>query len=142
MVGMSKDPEKRAKQLAALRPWNETGASKAPRGMKITDHLKKIMESKVIKSKITEDFVKEHCPNATNAEALAIMLSLKAMSGNLAAMREVLDRMEGKSVQQVQLTGADGGPIDVTSTTRNAIISKLIPEAAAGTAHAADSKLE
>jgi hypothetical protein len=130
MRGVSKDPEKRANQLANLRPWNETGAAKAPKRFKVTDHMKKLLEAKVIQSSITEAFVKEHCPNVTNAEAVAIVLTLKAIQGNLPAIRELLDRTEGKAVQQVQLTGADGGPIDVTSTTRNAIVSKLIPEVA------------
>lgn len=140
MVGMSPDPEKRARQLANLRPYNETGAAKAPRNATITAHLRKILESNVLKSSITEDFVKEHCPKASNGEAIAIVLTLKAMSGNLPAIREVLDRMEGKAIQQVQLTGADGGPIDVTATTRNAIISKLIPEVATGAAEGTDSE--
>jgi hypothetical protein len=130
MTSLSKDPEKRARQLANLRPWNETGAAKAPRHNKVTMHLRNLLKREVIKSSITEAFVKEHCPTASNAEAIAITLLLKAMQGNLPAIREVLDRTEGKAVQQIELTGVDGGPIDVTDTTRAAILSKLIPESA------------
>lgn len=34
-----------------------------------------------------------------------------AMMGDVSALRELGDRMDGKSAQQVMITGADGGPV-------------------------------
>lgn len=46
----------------------------------------------------------------TRAEAIALTLIEKAEEGNIAAIKEVFDRIEGKAVAQVQadLTNSDG----------------------------------
>lgn len=129
-MALSKDPENLFKQLSGLKSYKETKSFTFPRKrMKLSDHLKALMELPALKSKITEDLIKEHCPSATNAQAIALMLTMKALTGDMRAIKEVADRLEGKPMQQVQLTGIDGGPIDVTTSTRESIISKLIPEA-------------
>ncbi len=38
----------------------------------------------------------------------------EALNGNMAAIKEVADRIEGKPAQQVELTGADGGPLQIS----------------------------
>lgn len=42
---------------------------------------------------------------------LADKLIEMALEGDIQAMREVGDRIEGKAVQVTQLTGEDGGPV-------------------------------
>lgn len=37
----------------------------------------------------------------------------EALNGNMAAIKEVADRIEGKAAQQVEVTGADGGPLAI-----------------------------
>ena len=41
------------------------------------------------------------------------VLRAKALEGDMAAMKELFDRLDGKPAQQVALTGADDGPIVV-----------------------------
>ncbi len=44
---------------------------------------------------------------------IAVALTAKAASGDVAAIKEALDRMEGKSVQRTELSGPDGQPLQV-----------------------------
>jgi hypothetical protein len=46
---------------------------------------------------------------------LAEQLLLKAETGDMAALRELGDRLEGKPKEQVELSGPDGGPIEARS---------------------------
>jgi len=47
-------------------------------------------------------------------DKLADALITEAMTGNIAALKEIGDRLDGKSVQGVELGGIDGEPIPVT----------------------------
>lgn len=47
------------------------------------------------------------------AEILAERLWAAAMAGDISAIKEVNDRIDGKSVQGVELTGDEGGPLVV-----------------------------
>lgn len=38
----------------------------------------------------------------------------EALTGNISAIKEVADRIEGKSSQGIELTGRDGGPVEIT----------------------------
>lgn len=42
---------------------------------------------------------------------LADKLVTLAMSGDLGALKELGDRLEGKPAQAVEMTGAEGGPV-------------------------------
>lgn len=44
-------------------------------------------------------------------DALAEKLLLKCDEGDMSALKELGDRLDGKSVQQTNLAGADGGPL-------------------------------
>lgn len=46
-------------------------------------------------------------------DALADRLIDACLEGQIPALREFGDRIEGKSVQGVELTGKDGGPVEV-----------------------------
>lgn len=41
-------------------------------------------------------------------------LKTKALRGNVKAIEMLMDRRFGKAIQQTQLTGADGGPVQIT----------------------------
>ncbi|MEM6462312.1 MAG: DUF5681 domain-containing protein [Pseudomonadota bacterium] len=45
---------------------------------------------------------------------IARALVAKATGGDLAAIKEIADRLDGKPVQQNQITGADNEPVDIT----------------------------
>jgi hypothetical protein len=55
--------------------------------------------------------------------AVADALVDKAMSGDVPAIREVADRLEGKVAQPV--TGRDGGPIEYANLTEEQIDARL-----------------
>lgn len=46
-------------------------------------------------------------------DALADRLIDSALEGQIPALREFGDRVEGKAAQQVEVTGADGGPLAI-----------------------------
>lgn len=48
-----------------------------------------------------------------NLRKIADALVAKAADGDVAAIKEIGDRVDGKAVQSVELTGADGGPVKV-----------------------------
>ena len=47
------------------------------------------------------------------AEVIEALVS-KAKSGDVPALKEVLDRTEGKVADKQEVSGADGGPIEIT----------------------------
>ena len=46
-------------------------------------------------------------------EALAASLVAKAMEGDMAALKEIGDRLDGKPKQQIEATGLDGAAIAI-----------------------------
>ena len=48
---------------------------------------------------------------------IARKLAIMAQQGDIAAIKEMGDRVEGKVAQSVMLTGADGGPVKTESKT-------------------------
>ena len=50
--------------------------------------------------------------DAVKLRALADKLIARAEEGDVPALREVADRMDGKPTQQTELTGANGGPVE------------------------------
>ncbi len=49
----------------------------------------------------------------TNLQILVDALIEEANKGELPAIKEVIDRVEGKAVSSIEVTGEDGGPIEV-----------------------------
>ncbi len=49
--------------------------------------------------------------------ALADALVTKALAGDVTALKEIGDRLDGKAVQGVELGGPDGGPVQVEDLT-------------------------
>lgn len=49
---------------------------------------------------------------------IAMQLVDDACAGNAEAMRQIYDRLDGKPAQAMQVTGADGGPIEVNDMSK------------------------
>lgn len=50
---------------------------------------------------------------------VARKLITKAEEGDMQAIKELADRLDGKAVQQTELTGKDGGPIETRDKTKH-----------------------
>lgn len=97
------------------QPGNKNGA----RGCAARDALR--YELAALGRKIREKDGVE--PNEDTGEPdTALMIGLRAvkrmeiraaMSGNISAIKEISDRLDGKTRQAMELTGADGDPIDI-----------------------------
>jgi hypothetical protein len=67
----------------------------------MTEALKKIMREK-------------DADGLTNREKVMQALLLAATEGNIAAIKEINERLDGKVEQREEVTGKDGGPLVVT----------------------------
>lgn len=99
-----------------LTPWPK-GTSGNPAGAKpgksITTILAEWGEKKM---KAIPDAIKQLVDDGelTYNEAIALQLLRKGTgNGNLRAIKEIMDRTEGKSIQRTQLSGPDGGAVPV-----------------------------
>jgi len=64
------------------------------------------------KNKLFGDQLKRHLvQNPHKLEKIIVQLVDDAMNGNIAAAKEVMDRVDGKAVQSTEITGADGEPL-------------------------------
>lgn len=100
-MALSKDREKRERQLANLRPATRGEPSRNPTGRPkkrlITDQLEKLLKQKDPKT------------GKPNAELVAAgLVKLLAHGKNV---KELFDRIEGPVPQVTEHTGAGGGPI-------------------------------
>jgi hypothetical protein len=64
-----------------------------------------------VKAKIWSDRLKQQIEERKLWPKLADALLEKALEGDVAAIKEVGDRVEGKVAQRIEATGADGGPL-------------------------------
>lgn len=69
--------------------------------------LEKILKSKVA---ISDDGIKR---KIKRSDALLLALTNKGIKGDVAAIREVINRMDGLPVQRNELSGIDGQPIEL-----------------------------
>lgn len=56
--------------------------------------------------------------DATMNDVLAIAQFTEAITGETKAASEITDRVEGKAIQRVELTGAEGGPVETVDLSR------------------------
>ena len=64
------------------------------------------------KNKMFADQLKRHLiQNPQKLEKIIVQLVDEAMGGNIAAAKEVMDRVDGKAIQTTEVTGADGEPL-------------------------------
>jgi len=60
------------------------------------------------KKPFTEQMKRHLLANPQKLEKIIEKMVNEAMEGNLAAAKEIMDRVEGKAVQATEITGADG----------------------------------
>lgn len=138
-MALSKDPEARKKQLANL-VLVKKGVNRGIKGGKIGYPKGKARTMSItgcMKKLLKEDFdVPDHLkaklgPKAEAELIIGAQLLIGALSGNRHAIREVIDRIEGKAIQKTEITGLDGGPLAITDSAREFITRKLLHESAA-----------
>ena len=62
-----------------------------------------------------------------NAKAIAKILTIKALQGNLTAIKMITDITELPLKQEVELTGADGGPLQIeVSSSLDAKLAEIL----------------
>jgi ribosomal protein L17 len=84
--------------------------SESNRSAKIAESMKG--NKNATKNKLFADQLKRHLiQNPQKLEKIVEKLIDDAMEGNIAAAREVIDRVDGKAVQSTEITGADGEPL-------------------------------
>ena len=62
--------------------------------------------------------------NPAKLREIAEALYSKAAEGDVAAIREIGDRLDGKAAQALQLTGEDGGPVQLAAVEWNIVKPK------------------
>ncbi len=129
VVTETKSPKKRGNPATLAPPW-KPGQSGNPSGRPKTS---------IITSRL-EKFAETTCPpeflkvlklkrGATWADAWILMMNRQALGGEkhgvVQAFREIVDRLEGKAIARMEMTGAEGGPIEVEEI-RGRLIEKLL----------------
>lgn len=79
-----------------------------PKGVMISTILKKLMNAKASKDVLDLPFIKKlsKSKTLTNGEVMALRLLTNAVvGGDVKAMKEILDRLEGKAQQSVKHSG-------------------------------------
>jgi hypothetical protein len=112
--GRRNEPTQR--QLEALKPTQfqpgQTGnAGGRPKKTPITDELRRLLDE-------TYSGREKRFHGLSNVCVLALRLYEIALSGDLKAMQEIADRVEGKVVQRQEFAGPDGGAIPWLSMSR------------------------
>ena len=59
------------------------------------------------------------------AEAIAEKLAKKALAGDIPAAREIADRAEGKARQAMEVSGPEGGPLDLQFMTDEELDTRI-----------------
>lgn len=54
--------------------------------------------------------------NPHRLETVALKLLEEAEEGNMVAIKELFDRLDGRAVQATEISGPEGGPIETTGT--------------------------
>lgn len=99
-----------------------------PKGEHITTILKKIANGSP-KRLIPDKLIKEYDIKSAG-DALGIILFMKALRvsrltvGDINAIKEIIDRIEGKVAQKTEISGAGGAPISI-ETIKKASLEEL-----------------
>ena len=103
-------------KIENLRQW-QPGQSGNPGGRPkrkaITEELMNHADRPVTAEVAKQLGLPEEMIGWTYAQATSEMVWRRAMQGDPAAVDKIADRLEGKAQQSVELTGADGGPIQL-----------------------------
>lgn len=98
-------------------------ANKGPKGKTITQYLKELGDGNVVEFELTitrlgneRKTIKQKVESASTLNQLiASRLFADALNGNYTALREVLDRLEGRSKQSMDIT-SDGNELGAVIT--------------------------
>jgi len=122
------------KHLIPFEPGPDKRRDKSGRkpGKAISTILRELMDKNSPKSIMDLKYIKKLSDKKTltNAEAVALRLMNRALvQGNLFAIKEILDRLEGRSKQPIEHLGQGGGPVtlqvNVTSSKMKDELDKL-----------------
>lgn len=94
-----------------------------PQGKSLTTILKDVMEQKSPKAILDLQYIKKlsNKKDLTNSEALSLRLITSALvEGDIHAMKEIFDRLEGKAKQALDVT-SDGEKINSPVLNKNQI---------------------
>lgn len=110
--------------LKPFKPGQSGNPKGKPKGAKnVSTILREMLQNLAPDLVVDKDFIKQFCKTLkgkarkqiTNADAQAARILYEALvNGEQWAIKELLDRTEGKARQTVELGGADGGPIRFT----------------------------
>jgi hypothetical protein len=111
--------------LKPFKPGESGNPSGRPKKQPLTDYLKAQLEQEIpqsmldaMKEGLRQVFLEVYGPNPTFGQMIAFKLVAMSAKGDVMAMRELLDRVEGKVAQKTQLTGLDDGPVQASITVR------------------------
>jgi hypothetical protein len=111
--------------LKPFKPGESGNPSGRPKRQPLTDYLKEQLEQEIPKSMLDAMkegpravFIEVYGPTPTFGQMIAFKLVQMSAKGDVMAMRELLDRVEGKVAQKTQLTGLDDEPIRTAITVR------------------------
>ena len=77
-----------------------------------------IGNQKAVKAKRWRTSIAKRIDALQAMDALADALITEALTGNITALKEIGDRLDGKSVQGIELGGIDGEPMESVSVIR------------------------
>lgn len=113
--GISKRPEPPQfvgkSNKTQFKPGNKLGGRK-PGSVSLTDAIRRVMERDYTHT----DPISGMKDTKQVRDWIGIALAGKAMKGDVAAIREMLERLEGKVTDKVELTGKDGAALEINHT--------------------------
>lgn len=93
--------EKSKKNLKMFSSKNQPKKNGRPKGsLSLTNEIKKILAGV------------DEASKKTILELLAIAAAKQAMKGNSAYFKEIIERLDGKVTDKIELTGKDSGPVE------------------------------
>jgi hypothetical protein len=106
-------------EMYKFKPGESGNPGGRPKKLAITDYVKEQLDKQIpeaMRAKLPALFVAIYGENATFGEMLAFKLVQMSAKGDMPAMKELLERVEGKVPQKTQLSGVDGAPIETAIT--------------------------
>lgn len=97
-----------------FKPGQSGNPGGRPKKLAITDLLKEQLDKPIpeaMKAKLPPIFSEVYGDSPTFADMIAFKLVAMSAKGDMFAMKELLDRVEGKVAQTQKLEGPDGGPV-------------------------------
>lgn len=102
------DTLRRVGKNTRFKPGNKTGGRK-PGSVSVTDSVRRALNTMVT----MENPLTEMPETLVARDWVGIVLLAKALKGDVYAIREILDRTDGKTTSKVEVSGKDGKPIGV-----------------------------